>query len=76
MDEQEAERLVRVIERMHVDWLQVDRIVFNPTRNAYELECVYRGPAGWLGSKAIWRTRRILSPRELIDLLTRHGDIL
>lgn len=76
MDKQEAERLVRAIERAHVAWLQVDRIVFNETRNAYELECIYRGPAGWLGAKAIWSTQRITSPREWIDLLTRYHDTL
>ena len=36
MDKQEAERLVRAIERTHVAWLQVDEIVFN--------EIFYHGP--------------------------------
>ncbi len=76
MDKQEAERLVRAIERMHVAWIQVDRIVFNETRNAYELECSYRGPAGRLGARAIWRSQRITSPREWIGLLTKHRDTL
>lgn len=76
MDKQEAERLVRAIERTHVAWLQVDQIVFNSIRNAYELECSYRGPAGFLGAKAVWRTRRITSPREWIGLLTEHRDTL
>ncbi len=76
MDKQEAERLVRAIEQMHVAWIQVDRIVFNETRNAYELECSYRGPAGRLGARAIWRSQRITSPREWIGLLTKHRDTL
>jgi hypothetical protein len=72
MDKQEAERLVRAIERTHVAWPQVNQIVFDGTRNAYELECSYRG----LGAKAIWRTWRITSPREWIGLLTEHRDTL
>jgi hypothetical protein len=76
MDKLEAERLVRAIERRHIAWLQVDQIVFNPTSQVYELECSYRGPAGWLGSKAVWRTQRISSPREWIHLLTTHRDTL
>src|SRR2546430_2721275 len=76
MDKQEAERLVRAIEWMHVAWLQVDQLVFNETRNTYELKCSYRGPAGWLGTKAIWSTRWISSPREWIGLLTEHRDTL
>lgn len=76
MDKQEAERLVRAIERMHVAWLQVDQIVFNETRNAYELKCSYRGPGGWLGARAVWRTRWITSPREWIDLFTKQHDTL
>ena len=76
MDKQEAERLVRAIERTHVAWLQVDRIVFNETRKGYELECSCLGPAGWLGAKAIWSTRRITCPREWIGLLTQHRDSL
>jgi hypothetical protein len=76
MNKQEAERLARAIERTHVAWLQVDQIVFNETRNAYELECSYRGPTGWLGAKAIWSTQRITSPREWIGLLTQRRDTL
>jgi hypothetical protein len=76
MDKQEAERLVRAIERMHVAWLQVDQIVFNETKNAYELKCSYRGPSGFLGARAVWRTRWISSPREWIDLLTTQRDTL
>jgi hypothetical protein len=76
MDKQEAERLVRAIERMHVAWLQVDQIVFDETRNAYELKCSYRGPAGFLGARAVWRTRWISSPREWIDLLITQRDTL
>jgi hypothetical protein len=76
MDKQEAERLVRAIERMHVAWLQVDQIVFNASRNAYELKCSYRGPGGRLGSRAVWRTRWITSPREWIDVLTTQRDAL
>lgn len=76
MDKQEAERLVRAIERMHVAWLQVDQVVFNEIRNAYELKCSYRGPGGRLGSRAVWRTRWITSPREWIDLLTAQRDTL
>ena len=76
MDKQEAERLVRAIERMRVAWLQVDQVVFNETRNAYELKCSYRGPVGWLGARAVWRTRWIASPREWIDLLIAQRDTL
>ena len=76
MDKPEAERLIRAIERMHVAWLQVDQIVFNETRHAYELKCSYRGPGGRLGARAVWRTRWISSPREWIDLLTKQHDTL
>jgi hypothetical protein len=76
MDKQEAERLVRAIERMHVAWLQMDQMVFNETRNAYELKCNYRGPAGWLGARAVWRTRWITSPRDWIDMLIAQRDTL
>lgn len=76
MDQQEAERLARAIKRMHVAWLQVDQIVCNETTYAYELKCSYRGPAGFLGTKAIWRTRWITSPREWVDLLTARRDTL
>src|SRR5260370_33989201 len=72
MDKQEAERLVRAIERTHVAGLHVDQIVFNRTRNVYELECSYRGPAGCLGAKAVWRRRWISSPRDWTGLVTDH----
>ncbi len=76
MDQQEAERLVAAIKRLHVAWLEVDAIVFHEASNTYELLCSYRGPAGFLGSKAVWRTRQIRSPREWIDLLTQQRDTL
>jgi hypothetical protein len=76
MDKQEAERLVRAIERTRVAWLQVDQIVFNEASNAYELKCSYRGPGAWLGAGAVWRTRWITSPREWITLLTSQRDTL
>ena len=76
MDKQEAERLVRAIEQMDVAWLQVEQIVFNETCNAYVLKCSFRGPAGWLGAKAVWRTLWITTPREWISLLTEHRNTL
>ncbi|HEY1348964.1 MAG TPA: hypothetical protein VGF67_04995 [Ktedonobacteraceae bacterium] len=76
MDKQEAERLVRAIERTRVAWLQVDQVVFNEASNAYELKCSYRGPGAWLGATAAWRTRWITSPREWITLLTSQRDTL
>ncbi|HLI05772.1 MAG TPA: hypothetical protein VKV40_04315 [Ktedonobacteraceae bacterium] len=76
MDKQEAERLVQAIERMQIAWLQVEQMVFNEARNTYELKCSYRGPAGWLGARAVWRTQWIRSPREWVSLLTEHGNTL
>jgi hypothetical protein len=76
MDEQEAKRLVQAIERLHVSWLQVDEVVFDESRNTYVLKCSYRGPAGWLGARAVWRREWITSPRGWIGLLTEHRDRL
>ena len=76
MDREEAERLVRAIERTRVAWLHVDQIVWNETRDAYELKCSYRGPAGYLGANAVWRTRWITCPRDWIALLTIWRDTL
>jgi hypothetical protein len=76
MNKHEAERLVQVIERTRVSWLHVDQIVFNETSQTYELKCSYRGPAGFLGTRTVWRTRRIASPREWIALLTARRDTL
>ncbi len=76
MNKHEAERLARAIERTRVSWLHVDQIVFNETSQTYELKCSYRGPAGFLGAKAVWGTRRIASPRDWIALLTTRHDTL
>lgn len=76
MDKQEAERLVRAIERTQIAWLQVDHLVFNETTKGYELLCSHRGPAGFLGAKAIWRSTCIRTPREWIGLLTTNQDTL
>jgi hypothetical protein len=76
MDKDEADRLVRAIERTQVAWLHVDQIVFNETKETYELKCRYRAPAGPLGTMAIWRTRWITSQRDWITLLTTRRDLL
>jgi hypothetical protein len=74
MDQHEAEQLVRAIERTHVTWLTVERIVFNESGKTYELECRYRKEAALLGKKAVWEPRRICAPRAWIELLTLHRD--
>lgn len=70
MDKEEAERLVRAIVRTRVDWIEVRGIQYNPTTREYELNCLYRRDK----EVAQWTLLRIRSPREWIDLLTKHND--
>jgi hypothetical protein len=77
MDKEEAERLVRAIERTQVDWLQVEVVELNSTTQAYELKCLYRQRRkGLFHAQESWTTLWIKNPREWIDLLTKHRDDL
>lgn len=77
MDKEEAERLVRAIQRAHVDWIQVHELAFNSMRNTSELTCAYKQEHKELfRHKDAWTTLWIKSPREWIDLLTTHRDDL
>ena len=74
MDKDEAERLARAIRMLHMDWIKVGGVAFNPTTDTYEVQCeyqqAYQGPAL---SRESWTTLHIKSPRQWIDVLTQHG---
>ncbi|HLZ59991.1 MAG TPA: hypothetical protein VKR06_23840 [Ktedonosporobacter sp.] len=73
MNKDEVKRLKSAIERMRVVWLHVYEIVLNETSNTYELACSYREQSREEGGTTeIWKRRRISTPREWTDLLTKH----
>ena len=77
MDKEEAERLGRAIQRTPVDWIQVQEITFDPVALTYELKCAYRqGRKGLFHTQERWTTLQLKSPRQWIDLLTKHRDDL
>jgi len=74
MDKDEAERLARAIRMLHMDWIKVGGVAFNPTTDTYEVQCEYQQAyQGQLHSKESWTTLQIKSPRQWIDVLTQHG---
>jgi hypothetical protein len=74
MDKDEAERLARAIRMLHMDWIKVGGVAFNPTTDTYEVQCEYQQAGqGQLHSKESWTTLQIKSPRQWIDVLTQHG---
>ncbi len=76
MDKEEAERLVRAIRKVPVDWIQVQGIEFNSATGIYELKCAYRQARKGLFHQESWTTLWIKSPRQWIDLLIQHRDDL
>ena len=74
MDKDEAERLARAIRMVHMDWIKVDKIVYNPTTDMHEVQCEYQQvDQGQTPSRESWKTLQIKSPRQWIDVLTQHG---
>jgi len=74
MDKDEAERLARAIRMLHMDWIKVGGVAFNPTTDTYEVQCEYQQAyQGQVHSKESWTTLQIKSPRQWIDVLTQHG---
>jgi hypothetical protein len=74
MDKNEAERLARAIRMVHMDWIKVDGVVYNPTTNMYEVQCEYQQVSqGQTPSRESWITLQIKSPRQWIEILTQHG---
>jgi len=77
MDKEEAERLDRVIRKAPVAWIQVQAIELNSETHTYELKCSYRQERkGLFHTQEAWTTLWITSPRQWIDLLTKHRDDL
>jgi hypothetical protein len=74
MDKDEAERLARAISMMHMDWIKVSAVAYNPATDGYEVQCEYQqADQGQKLSRGSWTTLQIKSPRQWIDLLTQHG---
>lgn len=76
MDKEEAERLARAIRKVPAEWIQVQGVEFNAATSTYELTCLYRQTRKGLFHQESWTTLRIKSPRQWIDLLTKHRDDL
>jgi hypothetical protein len=77
MDKEEAERLVRAIQKAPVDWIQVQGIEFNAATGTHELKCMYRqARKGLFHAQENWTRLSIKSPRQWIDLLTKYRDDL
>jgi hypothetical protein len=75
MDKEEAERLVRAVRKAPADWIQVQGVEFNSATDMYELKCSYRqARKGLFHGQENWTTLSIKSPRQWIDLLTKHRD--
>jgi hypothetical protein len=74
MDKDEAERLARAIRMVHVDWIKVRGVEYNPATDKYEVRCEYKQEHKRLfQSRDAWTTLLIKNPRQWIDLLTQHG---
>jgi hypothetical protein len=77
MDKEEAERLARAIRKAPVTWIQVQAIESPSGTDTYALKCAYRqGRKRLLHTQQTWTTLWITSPRQWIDLLTKHRDDL
>jgi hypothetical protein len=74
MDKDEAERLARAIRMVHMDWIKVSGVEYNPATDQYEVKCEYKQEHKRLvQSRDAWTTLLIKNPRQWIDLLTQHG---
>ena len=73
MDKDEAERLARAIRMVHMDWIKVDGVAYNPTTDRYEVQCEYQQENQEHAHPESWTTLQIKSPRQWIDLLMQHG---
>jgi len=76
MDQEEAERLARAIRKTPADWIQVQGVECNAATGTYEVKCLYRQARRGLSHPESWTTLSIISPRQWIDLLTKHRDDL
>src|SRR5271169_6128986 len=57
MDKDEAERLARAIRMLHMNWIKVGAVVYNPTIDAYEVQCEYQQrEQGPTHSRESWTT--------------------
>lgn len=75
MDKDEAERLFRAIQKIPVDWIEAEAVVFNRITGMYEVKCAYKLERGGAERATdTWTTLWIRSPRQWIDLLTKHRD--
>lgn len=75
MDKDEAERLFRAIQRRHVDWIEAEAVNFNRLTNLYEVKCRYKPEHGRATQATdTWPTIWIRSPRQWIDLLSKHRN--
>jgi hypothetical protein len=74
MDKDEAERLARAIRMLHMDWIKVGGVAYNPTTDQYEVqyEC-QQAYHGQTPSRESWTTLQIKSPRQWIEVLTQRG---
>jgi hypothetical protein len=73
MDKDEAERLARAIRMVHMDWIKVDGVAYNPTTDTYEVQCEYQQENQEHAHPESWTTLQIKSPRQWIDVLMQHG---
>lgn len=76
MDQEEAERLARAIRKAPAEWIQVQEVEGNAATGTYEVKCLYRQGRKGLFHQESWTTLQITSPRQWIDLLTKHRDNL
>ena len=76
MDQEEAERLARAIRKAPAEWIQVQGVEYNAATGTYEVKCTYRQARRGLFHPESWTTLSIKSPRQWIDLLTKHRDDL
>ncbi len=75
MDKDEAERLFRAIQRILIDWIEAEAVIFNRITNLYEVKCKYKPERGRATQATdTWTTIWIRSPRQWIDLLSKHRD--
>ncbi len=82
MDKEEAERLVRAIRKVPVDWIQVQGIEFNSATGIYELKCAYRQARKGLFHQESWTTlwikalgNGLISSRNTVTISSPHEPI-
>ena len=73
MDKHVAERLATAIRHALVDWIRVQVVERNQSRNTYERQCSSKQKAR---DSSLLGLPSGLTPRKWIDLLTSHSDYL